>query len=469
MSNPKSGSFLPPITRREFVVRVGSATLGTALAGCGGNGGASDLSGLIDTTDSGGPAPDASAIDILRTAFLVEGMDPLPDQPLPDRFQHPGLETLLSLMAANGLPLYRTATGGDICGTDGVIAPDDVVVIKMNGQWDGYGGTSTDLMRGLLTRIVDHPDGFVGEVVICDNRQDLYTGGFDKKPNSIDPEYTLNHVVSLFKEHDIGTWYWETIRDNEVDPEGPWEDGYVSLGDGVSYPRFTTASGTRVDLRKGILGDNGWEDRLCLLNVPVLKCHMMMGATATLKNYMGVLHAGSMGEDHMKEVHHDLVYKGLMARMMKEVRMPDLNILDAGFVMHQPPYGPKGGLGQVYDSKGYRWAGALLGGLDPVAIDHAAVTEVLYPMDVVTPCGDFSLVPGTVCVDDPPCAAIGRCERMNPDLDDDRLLNGMFAMANVLGDAPVDALSRYLKSSSLVLHGEPEPGTETYELVRTSV
>jgi hypothetical protein len=179
---------------------------------------------------------------------------------------------------------------------------------------------------------------------------------------------------------------------------------------------------------------------------------------------MGVLDVGAMGEDLMKGIHGALIHDGLMARMMKDVRMPDLNVLDALWVMHQPPYGPQGGDGPDYQARGFRWVGSLLGGLDPVAIDHAAVSRILYPSTVVAPCGDLHPFK-TGCVDDPPCKATGRCERMNPDLVDGRALNPSFHMGGLLGDAPVDALATYLKSSSLVLHGQPKPGTDTYDLV----
>lgn len=56
---------------------------------------------------------------------------------------------------------------------------------------------------------------------------------------------------------------------------------------------------------------------------------------------------------------------------------------------------------------------------------------------------------------------------MNPNLVDGRVLNPAFAMATLLGDAPVDALGRYLSSSSLVLHGAPSVDRETYTLIRT--
>lgn len=468
------------LTRREFVLALGSSAFGSWLCSCGKGLGTGDILGdllLEDTPGYGeqsGWGPDVHVPDLSRTAFLVEGMAPLPSEPLPPRWHHPALEALLALMDQMGLPFYRSTSRSPLAGPQGLIARDDIVVVKINAQWQKYGGTNTDLLRGLLTRIVEHPDGFVGEVVVADNRQDLFTGGFDAPPNSVSPDYTVNHVVSLFKDQGVSTYYWDAIRNHKVSENGPFEDGYVVLEQGpgaglVSYPRFTTPRGTRVDLRRGVLGPNGYEDRLRLINLPVLKSHVLVGATATLKNFMGVLDVGVMGGELMKNIHHALVYDGLMARMMLEVRRPALNILDALNVIHQPPFGPQGGSGGRFEELGHRWAGALLGGIDPVAIDHAACTEVLYPSDVVAPCGELHIIPGTTCVAQPPCLATGHCERMNPDLQDDRLLNPSFAMAALLGDAPVDALGRYLSSSSLVLHGNPEVDRETYDLVRTRI
>jgi len=55
------------------------------------------------------------------------------------------------------LPIGDGGAGG---GPDGIIAANDVVVIKINYQWDQRGGTNTDLLRGLIRSLIDHPDGF---------------------------------------------------------------------------------------------------------------------------------------------------------------------------------------------------------------------------------------------------------------------------------------------------------------------
>ena len=83
-----------------------------------------------------------------------------PPDPVGDRF--PGLDSLLRLMGEHDLKIYRSSTVSPLSGPDGIIAGDDVVVLKINYQWSGRGGTNTDLLRGLIRALVDHPDGFSG-------------------------------------------------------------------------------------------------------------------------------------------------------------------------------------------------------------------------------------------------------------------------------------------------------------------
>lgn len=63
---------------------------------------------------------------------------------------------------------------------DGIIERNDVVLIKVNCQWKCRGTTSTDVVRRLIHRILQHPDGFDGEVVIFENGQGV--GAFDGYP-----------------------------------------------------------------------------------------------------------------------------------------------------------------------------------------------------------------------------------------------------------------------------------------------
>ena len=46
----------------------------------------------------------------------------------------------------------------------------DVVLLKVNAQWKYRGCTNSDVVRGLVQRILEHPDGFAGEVVIANGQ-----------------------------------------------------------------------------------------------------------------------------------------------------------------------------------------------------------------------------------------------------------------------------------------------------------
>jgi hypothetical protein len=98
----------------------------------------------------------------------------IPDQPFCSTGNgnyHAGVDYLLHRMGDQGLKLYRSAQETALSGPSGMIEPNDVVLIKVNAQWKYRGCTNSDLIRGLIQRILDHPDGFVGEVVIFENGQ----------------------------------------------------------------------------------------------------------------------------------------------------------------------------------------------------------------------------------------------------------------------------------------------------------
>ncbi|MCW4036345.1 MAG: hypothetical protein NWE75_04055, partial [Candidatus Bathyarchaeota archaeon] len=82
-----------------------------------------------------------------------------------------GFEVLIRLMGGHGLPFYESPSTSENRGPDGLVAEDDVVLIKVNCQWSERGGTNTDLVRAIIQAILDHPDGFEGEIVVADNGQ----------------------------------------------------------------------------------------------------------------------------------------------------------------------------------------------------------------------------------------------------------------------------------------------------------
>ena len=177
-----------------------------------------------------------------------------------------GIYQLFSLMEQKGTPFYAAAKGTQ---KNGLIAKDDVVIIKVNGQWDQRGGTNTDLVRSLIQAIVNHPDEFTGEIIVADNGQAQYgvtqTGGNLNyaKNNAEDKSQSMERVARSFSgTNRVSTYLWDTIttqRVNEYD-EGDMNDGYIVNETPnprtrliVSYPKFRTQYGTYVSFKKGYL------------------------------------------------------------------------------------------------------------------------------------------------------------------------------------------------------------------------
>jgi hypothetical protein len=300
-----------------------------------------------------------------------------PQNPLGDRFL--GLENLLELMGREGLKFYNSQTITPLSGPDGIIGSDDVVVLKINYQWTGSGGTNTDLLRGLIRALVDHPDGFTGEIVIGENTQFVSSDNFDRQGNNAqDRSQSPRDVVTYFHDqgYQVSISDWRQFRAFEANEHLPCPDsrGYIlSPGpDGnVSYPRFTTPFGNCVSMKKGVwvAGSGSYDrDRLKVINLPVLKPHgVAYGVTAAVKNYMGVvtteLNTGS----------HAGVAGGLMGAVMGELGPPDLNILDCIWVDGHPFSGPQTG-----------WAlstrlDTLVASTDPIALDIWATKNILVP------------------------------------------------------------------------------------------
>lgn len=303
-----------------------------------------------------------------------------PQNPVQDRFLC--IEGLLGLMGSQGLEFYRSAAVTPTAGPDGIIAVGDVVIIKINYQWDQRGGTNTDVLRGLIRAIVDHPEGFTGEVVVCENAQFASVNGFDRSDNNAQDHTLSPHdVVVHFQDlgYDVSHYDWTAIRTTKVNEysAGDADDGYVvyaydsQLDGAVSYPKFQTAFGTKISLRDGIwdpVGDVYDRSHLKLINLPVLKSHhSTYGVTAAVKNYMGVV-TGTQGTNS-----HNSIRYGLLGALLAEIRPADLNILDAIWVNANPYSGPSTGYG------GATRRDELVVSTDPVAADLWATKNILIP------------------------------------------------------------------------------------------
>ena len=298
---------------------------------------------------------------------------------------HAGVDCLLHLMGRKGLKFYRSELPSELCGPSGLIGPPDVVLLKVNAQWKYRGCTNIDLVRGVIQRILDHPDGFIGEIVVFENGQgrgSLYCDNMPGNKNTIYPDdrvhanaeneshnymYLVNEV---FDDPRVSSYLLDPIRTTFIGDSDHITDGYRTFQN-VSYPCFTTTGGRRIELREGIWNGDGYSDNLKLINIPVLKHHDKNGSeiTAALKHVYGIL---SMADGQSRFRH----YSGLgetCGKMVASVRTPVLNIIDAIWVSHLSLKG--------YPQETTFRANQLLASQDPVALDYWAAKYIMYPID----------------------------------------------------------------------------------------
>jgi uncharacterized protein (DUF362 family) len=290
---------------------------------------------------------------------------------------HAGIDALLQLMGENGLKFYRSVQEATLSGPSGMIEPDDVVLIKVNSQWKYRGCTNSDLIRGLIQAILEHPDGFTGEVVIFDNGQGRgslncdtssgYPDGAVHANANNENQSFLYLVNTVFNNPRLSAYLLDRIGGTFIGANEHVRDGYRPY-ENVSYPCFTTDGGHRVELREGLWQGSAYSQKLKLINVPVLKTHGGSNMTASLKHFYGVV---SMNDGNSDFRH----YGGLgqtTGKMMVSVRTPVLNIIDAIWVSFSSLSG--------YPANATFQASQILASQDPVALDYWAAKYILYPI-----------------------------------------------------------------------------------------
>jgi Domain of unknown function (DUF362) len=309
-------------------------------------------------------------------------VEQVPDYPFTDpRYpnRHVGVECLLDLMGQKGDKFYRSASVTTLSGPDGLISADDVVLIKINAQWKYRGATNSDVVRGLIQRILDHPDGFVGEVVLFENGQgrgslncdtsSSYNGDTSVHANALDESHSFTYLVqTVFNDPRVSAKLLDPVRNIFLSGTDHTADGFRTV-ENISYPCFTTDGGHRVELREGLWTGSGYSQKLKLINVPVLKTHGGCEVTASLKHFYGVL---SMSDGHTGIRHYSRLGK-TCGKMAVSVRTPVLNIIDAIWVSHLALKG--------YPASATFQARQLLASQDPVAADYWAAKYILYPID----------------------------------------------------------------------------------------
>jgi len=299
-----------------------------------------------------------------------------------------GISQLADLMRSHGTLFYKSPTRADNTGPSGLIARDDTIILKVNSQWDERGGTNTDLLKALIRAITLHPDGFAGEIVVADNGQGRYGstgkgGSFDyTRNNAEDVSQSVQNVVDSFVDYRVSTYLWDRITTKKVKEyiEGNSEDGYVidsgrnpRTGLMVSYPKFRTRFGTHISFKLGLWNPEtrSYDNRLKVINVPVLKSHMSYGVTACVKHYMGV--TSDKLTEQLGAGSHDAIGAGGMGTEMAETRFPILNIVDAIWVNANPGRGP----GTTYGAA--TRTNTIAVSADPVALDYWAGKNILIP------------------------------------------------------------------------------------------
>ena len=312
-----------------------------------------------------------------------------------------GITKLIDLMGNHGALFYQSPAAGKNRGSRGLIARDDTLIVKVNSQWDERGGTNTDLLKVLIKAIMDHPDGFVGEIIVADNGQAQYGstgrgGSLDYSRNNAENiSQSVQRVVDSFTDCRVSTYLWDDITTVKVKEyfEGDIKDGYVTssvvgprTGLMVSYPKFKTKFGTHISFKFGT-----WDpktqtydsDHLKLVNVPVLKSHRIYGVTACVKHYMGVV--SDKLTTQLGTRAHTTVGTGGMGTEMVETRFPILNLLDAIWVNAKPDGGP----GTPYETA--TRANVIATSADPIALDYWASKNIL--MQVARELGYSDLSP----------------------------------------------------------------------------
>lgn len=445
-------------------------------------------------------------------AFEITGVSSIGPNPNPDdppvapgyHYYHQGIEDLLEKMALNGHPLWKSDQtyappalplqfetsgvesdggfgigSGEYGGPNGLFRDDDIIIIKINAVAPAHCMVNLDVLKGLIQRIVDHPDGFTGEVIVVDKFI------YDEPPNSYHLQNNVSAVCNSFPEQMVSRvifkdLVWENKNYEQV------QNGYIELEEifpemtwleRVSYPKFTTRYGTHIDFKLGWWNGTAYDnERVKLIGYSILKDQTWTSVTCCLKNFLGITNIGTIkfgGSDGdpdyaWQRTHEGIYQSGLLGRILRYVRFPDLFLIDATRILAQPPFGP----GNY--SAPFVLPGVLLAGFDPVNLDYYAAKEILLQQSVITPCHDLSEPDApAVCPFDPsipgyPCTPTQQCVRHDPDFFSRRRINPYYQGEEgfqIREATPLDAFRRYLEQSAKVLYGDVFIGPDYYSVM----
>jgi hypothetical protein len=308
-------------------------------------------------------------------------------------------------------------------GTNNVIGPDDIVVIKPNVQWWNQGAPNLLAVKTFVERIMERPGGFHGEVILAENChrgptpwQSKASGWLPRfERNSDIPDiHNFNELSSYLKKrygNRFSTCHWINVDGGGRRVFGPAEgNGYVycdgtggvpliSYNNGrqgdnyraviMTYPIMTTDKGTVVDFKNGIWEKGAYTAQpLKFINFAALNNHSnYCGATSVIKNYLGVTDLSGGPDPHNGGKLTDKYYNfhsfpfnqwgpgpapGMMGSeigvFMKTIRKADLNITTAEWI----------GLATRTDPP-VAHTRAVIASKDAVAQDFHTFKYILYP------------------------------------------------------------------------------------------
>ena len=330
--------------------------------------------------------------------------------------------------AINGTPSQNMSKVLDLMGgIERYIGAEDIVLIKPNVQWWNQGASNIAALNTLVQLIMQHPDGFKGEVAILENCHRsaspwaaANTGWVPVFKKNADLPHANNYnTLAASLKTAFGNRF-SVVHLLDVDKGGrrvfgPQDgSGYVycdgsggvpliELDNGakaplfrktlMTYPVFKTDRGTRVDFKNGVWANGAYTRQpVKFINFSALNHHSTYcGVTSAIKNYLGISDL-SGGPDPQTNGRLSGPYYNFhsfaldkwapgpaagmigaeVAVFMDTIRKADLNITTAEWV----------GLVSRTELPAVQTR-AVLAGTDPVALDYHAAKYILYPNSLI--------------------------------------------------------------------------------------
>ncbi len=201
--------------------------------------------------------PPEEPADTRNPLFRVTG---IPENAFTTGNRHAGVDTLIDLMGRNGLKFYRTSLAGSANGANGLIAADDIVLIKVNAQWKYRGCTNSRPRPGPHPAGPRASRGIPGRGRHRRERPGPRQSGLRHvellrrlrvHANAQDESHSFLWLVnSLFHDPRVSAFLLDPIRATFIGAGDHATNGYRTF-ENVSYPCFTSAGGRRVELGRG--------------------------------------------------------------------------------------------------------------------------------------------------------------------------------------------------------------------------